>query len=74
MFGVGTLQYGSGGNDVLLFQEIMKARGYYQGDLDRSYGSGCQEACRRYQKEREGAAGPVDGICGEKTWADLIAL
>ncbi len=54
------------GNAVLLFQEIMKARGYYQGDLDRSYGSGCQEACRRYQKEREGAAGPVDGICGEK--------
>ncbi|MGI6011735.1 MAG: GH25 family lysozyme [Ruminococcus sp.] len=74
MFQVGTLQYGSAGNDVLLFEEIMKARGYYEGALDKSYGEGCMAACTQYQKERKGAAGPVDGICGEKTWKDLIAL
>lgn len=74
MFEVKTLQYGSGGNDVLLFEEIMKARGYYDGALDRSYGEGCMAACTRYQEDRGGAAGPADGICGEKTWKDLIAL
>lgn len=78
---VGTRRYfahtclpGDMNTSVLLVQEILKARNYYTGDLDQSYGSQTQEAVRKYQSDRAGAAGPVDGYCGKATWSDLIAL
>ena len=55
MFGVGTLQYGSGEMLCCCFKEIMKARGYYQGDLDRSYGSGCVRKHAADTRRREKA-------------------
>ena len=74
MFECNQISYGSQGNDVLLAQEILKARGYYNGELDRSYGNQTKEAVIKYQTDRNGGAGPVDGIIGPKCWADMIAL
>lgn len=65
------IQNGSTGLSVLLFQEIMKARGYYTGTLDREYGPLCVAACKKYQNER---GLEPDGICGPATWKDLIAI
>lgn len=71
MFSVDTIEYGSENNSVLLFEEIMKARGYYTGALDKSYGNACIAACKKYQKLRGLAQ---DGICGPQTWKDLLGL
>lgn len=74
MFNCPQISYGSQGNAVLLAQEILKARGYYNGELDRSFGNQTKEAVIKYQTDRKGGAGPVDGIIGPKCWADMIAL
>jgi N-acetylmuramoyl-L-alanine amidase CwlA len=74
MFNCPQISYGSQGNAVLLAQEILKARGYYKGALDRLYGNQMKEAVVKYQTDRAGGAGPVDGIIGPKCWADMIAL
>lgn len=65
--------------DALLFQEIMKARGLYDGELDWQYGPKCEKACKAYQKQRNTETGnknflTVDGQCGENTWKDLLGL
>lgn len=74
MFNCPQISFGSQGNAVLLAQEILKARGYYTGELDRSFGNQTKEAVIAYQTDRNGGAGPVDGIIGPKCWADMIAL
>lgn len=74
MFETRTIQVGSQGNDVLLAQEILMARGFYKGNLDKSFGEQTKAAVIAYQKDRNGGAGPVDGIVGEKCWKDMIAL
>lgn len=65
--------------DSLLFQEIMKARGLYNGALDWQYGEQCTTACENYQKQRNAETGnpnylEVDGECGPATWNDLLGL
>lgn len=67
------ISYGSNCNDVLLLQEILKARGYYTGALDRSFGNGTKDALIRYQTDRKSVLA-IDGVCGPNTWRDLIAL
>lgn len=74
MFKVKQIQIGDEGNEVLLLEEILMARKYYSGGLDKSYGPLLDNAVRQYQKDRNGACGEVDGIVGPKTWNDLIAL
>ena len=74
MFEVRDIGIGSQGNDVLLAQEILKSRGFYKGDLDKSFGEQTKSAVIAYQKDRNGGAGPVDGIVGPKCWQDMIAL
>ena len=69
-----TIRYGSEGIPVLLAQEILFSRQLYRGTLDRSFGSGMQEAVRTYQSSRHGSAGAADGIVGSKTWSDLLGL
>lgn len=71
MFTCKQVRAGDIGNDVLLLEEILKARGLYNGALDRSFGSQLDAAVRSYQADRHLA---VDGICGPTTWNDLIAL
>lgn len=74
MFEVSQIQYGSTGVDVLLCQEILKSRGIYNGELDRSYGRATEAAVKAYQQKRkdQGAALAVDGICGVNTWHDML--
>ena len=74
MFEVRVITLGAQGNDVLLLQEILKARGYYNGALDKSFGPETQAALIAYQTDRQGGAGEVDGVAGPKCWADMIAL
>lgn len=83
MFGCKTVQNGENGTHVLLVQEILKARGYKGKDgkeltLDRECGTNTIYAIKNYQRDREkvnpGICGGVDGIAGEKTLKDMIAL
>lgn len=83
MFGCKTVQNGENGTHVLLVQEILKARGYKGKDgkeltLDRECGTNTVYAIKNYQKDREkvdpGICGGVDGVAGEKTLKDMIAL
>ena len=67
------ISYGASCNDVLLLQEILKARGYYSGSLDGSFGDGTKDALIRYQTDRKSSL-TVDGICGPNVWRDLIAI
>lgn len=75
---------GDKGNAVLLLQEILKVRingingkPFYEGEPDRQFGAQTEKAVKDYQSVRikMGAdLGTADGICGEKTWNDLLGL
>ena len=68
---------GDKGVETLLLQEILKARGFYSGGLDRIFGSKTEQAVKEFQQKRIDAGaklGKADGICGEKTWKDILGL
>ena len=78
---VDVLKKGSKGTSVLLLQEILMARGYYIGKLDRYFGDKTYAAVVAYQADRiaagakiGGADGKPDGVVGSGTWNDLLAL
>ena len=78
MFEPKTVKKGDNGLSVLLLQEILIARGFKGKDgkaltLDRAAGTNTIHALTQYQKSRKGVL-EADGICGEKTWRDLISL
>ena len=78
MFEPKTVSNGDTGLSVLLLQEILIARGFKGKDgkaltLDRTAGTNTIYALTQYQKSRKGVL-QADGICGDKTWRDLIAL
>lgn len=73
-YGLESIKEGSTGTAVLLLQEILTARRYYSLALDRKFESGTKAALKKYQTDRKGGAGEVDGIAGAKVWKDLIAL
>lgn len=78
MFEPKTVKKGDSGLSVLLLQEILIARGFKGKDgkpltLDRTAGTNTIHALIQYQKSRKGVL-EADGICGDKTWRDLIAL
>ena len=79
MFGPATCKAGDSNTSVLLLQEILKARGYYSGKLDKNFGKELMNAVNKYQVERmkQGKKlgnGKGDGICGQDMWKDLIAI
>lgn len=83
MFTMKTVRKGENGNHVLLVQEILRARGFKGKDgkelkLDKDCGTNVVYAIKQYQKAREkvdpGICGGVDGVAGEKTLRDMIAL
>lgn len=58
------------GDDVAAVQEALKAAGFDPGEIDGSYGPQTAAAVVAYQN----AHGlTVDGVCGPKTWAALMA-
>lgn len=79
MFEPKTCRVGNESTSVLLLQEILKARGFYSGKLDRKFGKELMIAVNKYQIERmkQGKKlgnGKGDGICGQDMWRDLIAI
>ena len=87
MFEFETVKPGDSGVDVLLVQEILKARinpdtgaPYYDGPLDRVYdkGMGLEAGINAYQDQREAAGshigtnGEHDSICGRAMWQELL--
>ena len=79
MFEPKTCKAGDCNTSVLLLQEILKARGFYSGKLDRKFGKELMIAVNKYQVERmkQGKKlgnGKGDGICGQDMWRDLIAI
>lgn len=63
-----TLKMGSQSGDVWDLQYRLQVLGFYQDDLDGSYGPKTYQAVRQFQKNY-GLS--VDGIAGEKTWGAL---
>ena len=79
MFEPKICKVGDCNTSVLLLEEILKARGYYDGKLDRVFGKLLMNAVNKYQVERmkQGKKignGRGDGICGQDMWRDLIAI
>ena len=65
-----TLLPGSKGAAVTQAQQLLKAKGYYQGRLDGDFGTGTRDAITAFQR----ANGlTVDGKVGEQTWKKLQA-
>lgn len=71
-----TLRKGSTGNDVTIFEAIMKKMGYYTGEIDKKFGSGCVAACNAFQKDYPecGTNGEPDGTFGPKCWEKALSL
>jgi len=65
-----TLLPGSKGAAVTQAQQLLKAKGYYQGRLDGDFGAGTRDAIAAFQR----ANGlTVDGKVGQQTWNKLQA-
>ena len=56
-------------DSILLAQEMLKAKGFYKGKLDKSFGKATKTAAAAFQKSI-GFAG--DGIIGPNTWEMLL--
>ena len=70
------LKKGSTGNDVTIFESIMKKMGYYDGEIDTNFGNKCVAACNAFQKDYPecGTDGKPDGSFGSKCWRKAFAL
>lgn len=70
------LEKGSKGNQVTIFETMMKELGYYTGAIDTDFGSGCVKACNKFQEKYPecGTNGKPDGQFGKKCWNKLFSL
>ena len=62
---------GSAGRFVYIAQGLLRAKGFYYGDLDGKAGSIVEDAIRAFQS-KNGLA--VDGSCGADTWKKIFTL
>lgn len=65
---LGLLKKGTISTDVTLFEIMLKKLGLYNGAIDNVYGSGCVNACKEYQSQKDLV---IDGECGTNTWTAL---
>lgn len=72
-FTLQTIGEGSKGAEVLLLQEVLKARGIYSGALDAVWDKGLLLTKAVISFQNIAKLNP-DGVCGPKTWAALIAI
>lgn len=70
-FATEEIAVGSTGIDVHRLQLILKARGFYAGKDDYSYGLQTFEAVKKFQKA---ASLPQTGKCDRDTWHTLLGL
>lgn len=75
-YGMKTLKKGTKHEDVRTFENLMKKLGYYTGELDTSFGSGCVKATNAFQKDYPecGTNGKPDGSFGPRCWKRLFEL
>ncbi|MEE3718985.1 peptidoglycan-binding protein [Tumidithrix elongata RA019] len=64
------LRKGSKGADVVQLQQLLKASGYYRGNIDGDFGSGTANAVLSFQQAKGLDA---DGVVGTRTWQALSA-
>lgn len=71
-----TLKYGSTGNDVTIFETIMKKMEYYNGVIDTHFGNGCVAACNAFQTKYPecGTNGKPDSSFGPASWNKALSL
>ena len=69
-FEMQTLKNGSIGTQVKVLQFLLNHAGYNAGTIDGKFGKNTLNALKTYQKKM-GLV--VDGVCGAKTWAKLLA-
>ena len=76
-----TISKGDKNHSVRIMQEIFRSRGYKDQygfilDADGDFGDKTEWVLKWYQTARKkaGADLEVDGICGQKTWHDLLAV
>lgn len=76
LYKLNALKYGSTGNDVTIFESIMKKMGYYDGKIDTHFGNGCVEACNAFQKDYPecGTNGKPDNSFGPKCWKKALSI
>lgn len=69
-----TIQNGSTGDAVKVLQTELKLMGYYDGDIDGSFGSMTETALKGFQTNISKVYGSfgVDGVCGKKTWTKIF--
>lgn len=71
-----TLKRNTKGNDVTIFESIMKKMGYYDGEIDTNFGPKCVAACNAFQEKYPecGTNGKPDSSFGPKCWAKVLSL
>lgn len=76
LYNMKTLKKGSKGNQVTIFETLMKEAGYYDGKIDDNFGNGCVKACNAFQKDYPecGTNGKPDSSWGKKCWNKLLSL
>lgn len=69
-----TIQNGSTGDAVKVLQTELKYMGYYDGNIDGSFGSMTETALKGFQTNISKVYGSfgVDGVCGKKTWTKIF--
>ena len=70
------LKRNSKGNDVTIFESIMKKMGYYDGPIDTNFGPKCVAACNAFQTRYPecGTNGKPDSSFGPRCWAKALSL
>ena len=71
-----TLKKDSTGNDVTIFESIMKKLGYYTDDIDTHFGPACVKACNAFQNDYPecGTDGKPDSSWGPACWKKVFSL
>ena len=62
---------GMNGPDIEVLQAVLKAQGYTLSGSAGVFGTSTDKALRKFQQDNNLA---VDGICGPKSWAELLKI
>ena len=69
--GTALVRYGSKGTLVVLAEGFLAEQGIYLGNIDGIFGTGMEEAVRRFQTDY---LLETDGVIGRNTWTGLFAI
>lgn len=69
--GTALVRYGSKGTLVVLAEGFLAEKGIYLGNIDGIFGTGMEEAVRRFQTDY---LLETDGVIGRNTWTGLFAI